>query len=206
MNKIKFCPSCGEKFKDNFCWKCGYPNKEIEGHGYCPQCGSIMTSKTCDKCGCYYYDDSTDDLMELIESKSCYNECKSLPENRTGMIFSAIGSVLYAVSVFLPYISISAFGFKQTTSLYDNVPNDCYVIFVLALISLIIALKGSITGMIFSGAVSAIFGIMRNKATMDAYIGTEYENFVTPDIGYYMLIISAALIIIGGIVQKIQEN
>lgn len=152
----------------------------------CPNCRTAnkANSKNCVNCGHYIKDAQG-----------------SSPQGKNGLILGIASNALIIVSMFLPFISVSVFGFTQSVSLSSN-GTDWLFFVALALVCLLFTVsKKWILHLIFSIAVIALIVVEFNSVTE-----MEISDMVNMGAGFYILVISALCNLVSSIVIKIENN
>lgn len=120
-----------------------------------------------------------------------------------GMILALVGLIGSAISVFMPFITASAFGVSQSKPLFGN-SSDAYAILFFCVADIIVVLCKCKT----YGIDTILSGVFLLFIAIYHYLNTtenineidEYSVIAKVGAGNYMLIICGALVIIGGIV------
>lgn len=151
----------------------------------CPNCKTAnkINARNCINCGHYIKDAPG-----------------SAPQTKNGVILGIIASALIVLSMFLPFVSISFFGYTQSISLSSN-GSDWLFFVALALACLLCTItKKWIPHLIFS-IIVIIFIFMEMNTITDS----EISNMVVMGIGFYVLIIGAICNIVSPILTKIEN-
>lgn len=117
-------------------------------------------------------------------------------------ILSMVGLLLCIISVFLPYVSISALGYSETVSILDST-SDSFIILAICVVDAIVILCRCKTYGIDTIVTSIILAIIsyihiQHVQTKIDGLG-EYSSLAKMGSGLYVLTIGALCMLIGGI-------
>lgn len=190
---MAFCIKCGQQLKDNdvFCPNCGTPvekNKKMESS---------------DQRIVGYQDHIFDTFSEMKNTTVDYFQ-----NDRSGFIDKFIGQnnvvgllacALILIANFLPFASVSLYGYSQSVSLMDS-GKDGIIFLVAAIVTIVfIILKNDMLALI-AGVITGGLGIYEILDT-NSQLGS-YAAYVDKGAGYYLLLIGAVLLLASVIVKK----
>lgn len=190
---MAFCIKCGQQLKDNdvFCPNCGTPvekNKKMES----------SDQRIVD-----YQDQIFDTFSEMKNTTVDYFQ-----NDRSGFIDKFIGQnnvvgllacALILIANFLPFASVSLYGYSQSVSLMDS-GKDGIIFLVAAIVTIVfIILKNDMLALI-AGVITGGLGIYEILDT-NSQLGS-YAAYVDKGAGYYLLLIGAVLLLASVIVKK----
>lgn len=190
---MAFCIKCGQQLKDNdvFCPNCGTPvekNKKMESS---------------DQRIVGYQDHIFDTFSEMKNTTVDYFQ-----NDRSGFIDKFIGQnnvvgllacALILIANFLPFASVSLYGYSQSVSLMDS-GKDGIIFLVAAIVTIVfIILKNDMLALI-AGVITGGLGIYEILDT-NSQSGS-YAAYVDKGAGYYLLLIGAVLLLASVIVKK----
>lgn len=190
---MAFCIKCGQQLKDNdvFCPNCGTPvekNKKMESS---------------DQRIVGYQDQIFDTFSEMKNTTVDYFQ-----NDRSGFIDKFIGQnnvvgllacALILIANFLPFASVSLYGYSQSVSLMDS-GKDGIIFLVAAIVTIVfIILKNDMLALI-AGVITGGLGIYEILDT-NSQLGS-YAAYVDKGAGYYLLLIGAVLLLASVIVKK----
>lgn len=117
-------------------------------------------------------------------------------------IIGIVGSVLVALSVFLPYVSASAFGESASTSIMAEVAPMAFVIIVIGALGVVFSLLRVNVGLLIMGIISFLFYIFEEAAIQEGMkeLGG-FSSLVKRGIGYYAILIGAVVMIVAAIID-----
>ncbi len=158
---------------------------------FCKKCGAPLDPgvKFCNKCGA------------AIEPEEAPTAPFSAPGRSNTSVFGLailIAAAVVILSSFLPYVSVSMFGFTESQSLIKG--GDGFFFIGLAIVAAVTALLNKPLGTLISGLVTAFLGIFElvdanNK--LDEELG-ELSSLIQKGIGCYLNVIaSIALGVLG---------
>ncbi len=204
---------------------------------YCPNCNSNLMdgTKKCPFCGTEFNSDPNSAPQQNYNTpQSNYNSPQSnynmprqnsfgynnyMPTNPPKVNFGSkpnslgiIASIIMFVAIFLPFFSVSLFGFSANASLFDG---DHWMIFApVAVISFIFSAMKLNKLVLATGAVSVILTILeaiyvsehRIKSKMDGLgdLGEYWDELadsfsISYSYGFYMLLAGSVLLLAAGI-------
>lgn len=114
-----------------------------------------------------------------------------------------VASILLAISVFVPSVSIEFFGIKTTEAFIQS--KDGMYFIILAIAGLVLSFLEYDQVMLIIGAFSCIrcvmeyFGIKKN-------IPSEYHDYLNYEIGFYLAVIASVLLIVSVFVKKLIQK
>ena len=222
-NESKFCTKCGYKFEvtttitqqpvmqtttiqsaTNYnnlilCPNC--KNYEYKGYQNCRRCGYFIGYNQ----GQNLYNNTSN--LSNFQNNTRYQQSSTIQvinpsaNNIIGTILTLLGLIGCMISVFLPFLSMSAFGYTDSQNLFDN-SSDAYIILFLCLLDLIIVLckckthglDTIIVGIIMLSFSGFHFMDLKEKITQMG----DYSSIVKLGSGIYVLIICSILVIAGG--------
>ena len=152
---------------------------------YCPKCGAEIeeNSTQCSACN---------EIIAMNTVKETNVKKKNIP--------ACITAGLLALSAILPFVSVSFLGTNISKSLLDG--GDGIFFIIIAIISLILALKNKNVGVIVTGIIATLLAAFE-IGHMNSILGdNEYSVLVQKGLGFYLLIISSIGIIITGVIGK----
>lgn len=188
-----------------FCIKCGQELKENDV--FCPQCGTPIQKKESDNS----FAQNAANMQE--QAKSTFQDIKStttdfIHNDRSGFVDKFIGQnnvvgllacALILIGNFLPFASVSLYGYSQSVSLMDS-GKDGIIFLVAAIVTIVlIILKNDLLALI-AGIITGGLGIYEILHT-NSQLGS-YAAFVDKGAGYYLLLIGAVLLLASVIVKK----
>lgn len=184
---VNSCPRCNTPLYQQFATQQTQQVQYNRPNIVCPRCRqvSVPGSAFCSKCG----------LSFTGETKT------SASLQYIGIIIGILSAVLYGISIFFPYISISLLGVTNSASLFDG-GSDKYIIIGIALIAILLACFKKPISSIIIGIVAIVVSIVEMNSVYDSVM-PGYENLVEYGFGYYSLIIGAIGILAGGIVAEV---
>ena len=151
----------------------------------CPNCKTAnkINARNCMNCGHYIKDAPG-----------------SAPQSKNGLILGIIANSLIIISMFLPFISVSLFGYTQSISLSGN-GNDWLFFVALALACLLFTIsKKWILHLLFSIVVIIFVFIEFNSVTE-----LQVSDMVSMGVGFYVLVMAALCNLISPILIKIEN-
>lgn len=216
MNNI--CPNCKNfiNLKDKKCRVCGFILSQdiVQKKNYvlCPGCKNYeyRNMPKCRRCGYVFIPQQQIQYQYPLgyEQPRQYQQIYMDPFI-FGIIISVIGFVSCIISVFLPYVKISAFGYEESINLFDN-SFDAYIILLICVIGSIVCLckcKTFTVDALISGIVLLAFSIYHiNNATEKIDGLGEYSGFTKVGSGLYLFVIGSIVVTIGGIALCITNN
>lgn len=154
---------------------------------FCKNCGSELDPgvKICPKCGAVAVDTpSTNSNASIF---------------KLGIIIS--GAVLI-LSSFLPYVSVSVFGFSQSQSLIDG--GDGFFFIALGIAAIVGAVMKLTRPTLIIGAVAAVFSVYE-MINANSVLG-DYAAFIDKGMGYYLNLISAIVLVVFCVLAALAEK
>lgn len=157
---------------------------------YCSKCGKQLAdgARFCDGCG-----------------TPIGNYARSGAKKGSN-IFGAIAALIIAVSVFLPYVSMTLWGTKINVTLFKGGKGDGVIFLILAIIALLFALCRANLGVVLFGIICSGLAIFEGM-NLSRSLGSGYtSSFVTRDIGYYLLYFGSFALLVAGIVDNVRKG
>ena len=207
----KICPNCKNFVNpnDKKCKVCDYilsaELAQRKNYVLCPSCNNyeFTNQPRCRRCGYVFnrqnfaYSFSQAQLHDIQNS------------NTIGIIIAILGVLGSIISVFLPYITVDAFGYADSVNMFEN-SIDAYVIIFISVLAFIVVVSKCATYEIDTlvvGIINLFFSIYHLAAISDkkASLG-ELRYFTKTGIGVYLLLISSILIFIAGIILLVSKN
>lgn len=209
MNNI--CPNCKNFINptDKKCRVCGFILSQdiVQKKNYvlCPGCNNyeFNDQPKCRRCG-YVFVNQYQMQYNPYPTQN-YGEQNT---NLIGIILSLIGLIGCMISVFLPAISVSLLGYKESVTLFGNT-SDAYIILVLCVINIITILcKCKTHGLdaVAVGIVNLFIAIAQITSIKNNMNESEFGSFASIGVGIYVLIICSLLIIAGGITLYVMQK
>ncbi len=163
---------------------------------FCSNCGKKIdeNAEMCENCGTPIpKQDMTDNTPQTGKK-----EIKKRKPN-----FIAVGgAAALALGAFLPFASISFFGMKNSISLIDG--GDGVFFIILAVIAAALSMFGKNIGVTVTGILSAALALF--EADNIKNNDSEYAALINKEVGYYLLILGAIVILGAGIYGIISKK
>lgn len=118
-------------------------------------------------------------------------------------IIGLIASIVYALGAVFPLVSLSAFGFSQSVALIDG--EDWMFVIPIGVVGVI----ASIVGFNVLLLIMSVFASLIAYIKFDDVLNGEYAEFYTRGLGFYLLLIGAAVMVIAailGIINKMKTQ
>ena len=160
----------------------------------CPKCGKELFDEAviCPGCGC------------PVETSEHGKDSNSTPK---AIAYGAI--VLGAVATVLPFFTVSLFGVSKSITMWDGdykyLSAFGLVISVILLYELIKNKPSMRRDTIFVGVIVVIEIVVRyvsTKSNLKTTSGIDLSSLVSPDIGFYLLVLSGIMLFIAGSMMK----
>ena len=156
---------------------------------FCSNCGALIdeNASVCENCG-------TPIPKQNLMDNTPQEELKETKKRKPNFI-SVGGAAGLALGAFLPFVSISFFGMKNSVSLIDG--GDGIFFIILAVIAVALAMFGKNVGVTVTGVLSVALALF--EANNIKNNDSEYAAFINREAGYYLLILGAIVILGAGI-------
>ena len=145
--------------------------------GFCKKCGAALEpgAKTCSRCGAPVEDD----------------EYRPAPSSNSNIAVVNLGilvaGVVLILSTFLPYVSVSVFGFTQSASLIEGGDGAIFIALGIAAIACAVLKKPLPT--LVAGVAAALLSFVE-LADANSKLG-DYAAFVSKGMGFYLNLLAA---------------
>ena len=157
---------------------------------FCSNCGKLIdeNAEVCENCGTPIPKQNMTDNTPQLEQKETKKRKKP---NYIAMG----GAAALALGAFLPFVSISFFGMKNSVSLIDG--GDGILFIILAVIVAALSMFGKNIGVTVTGILSVALALF--EANHIKNNDSEYAALINREAGYYLLILGAIVILGAGI-------
>lgn len=181
-----------------FCSNCGA--QIVEGSAFCTQCGAKIGLNQMDQT---QEPQQTNNMQQAYQQPNMQMASMN-NTSRMPRIISMIGAVLAVIGCFLPFYSISAFGYSEYKTYADG---DGMLVIILAIVTLVlcaISRKALYKISLITSGLSLVILIYSWIQVKDAAQG--FGNF---DIGAYLVALGCVLMVVGGVIGllcKVPKN
>lgn len=167
-----------------FCKECG---SEIKDNAeFCPNCGTAVVKETADG----------------TPKKGFSVDMLKFEKGRSDIIALISAAVMF-IMVFLPYVTISLFGYSESQSLIKG--DDGIFFIIIAIAGVITGLIGKEKPMIIVGGIAcafALFKIFKFSDVLKEVSSHGLSDVVKKGIGFYLMILSSLGLLAAPFVKK----
>lgn len=183
-----------------FCMKCG--QQLDENDVFCPNCGAKVERKENHQSN---FQDQAKNTFNDIKSTATdfvQNDHSGFMEKfiKQNNVVGLIGCAVVLIANFLPFASVSAFGYSQSVSLMDD-GKDGIIFLVLSIVTAVLIFIKNDTLALIAGVITGGIGIYEIIHT-SSQLGV-YASYVTKGAGYYLLLIGSIVLLASVVVKKI---
>ena len=166
-----------------YCMKCGkkIPDESV----YCPECGKLLVQN------------SNQDAEQQISEDTYVIKFKKVGNIET--ILAIVGILAWIVAVFLPFVSVSFWGFEKTANLIEG--GDGWFFIIIAVVAAIVLFfRKMIIYCIVAGigTVLSIYEVLNVSGALDS--AGDYSGFFHMQAGFYFLILGMMISIISSVI------